>query len=69
MNKKTKIIYIVTLYFSNIASLFAVAVTVANMIDINIYGSTECGMTNNRALYATFGYERAIHLYTCYNWY
>ncbi len=33
---------------------------VSDNINTELYGSFECGMTNNRALYATSGYERQI---------
>lgn len=64
MNKKISIIYIVAIsYFLRINNSYAFKITAVDIIEMNIYGNAECGMTDNRALYATFGYER--QLFTC----
>lgn len=63
MNKKTSTVYIITFYLLNLTNSFAFDVAVTDKVGMNIYGSAECGMTDNRALYATFGYER--QLFTC----
>lgn len=49
-----------TILFFPTSQAFAFRVNVGDDVELNIYGDAEGGMTNNRALYATFGYERQI---------
>ena len=57
--KPTIVLLLLSNILINIKS-YALDILINDKINTNIYGSFECGMTNNRALYSTFGFERQI---------
>lgn len=56
--KKNIFLFIYVILISR--ELYALNIKINDIINTDIYGGFECGMTNNRALYATSGYERQI---------